>query len=95
MCSHCVQTCPRFPSDLKQEGKEPPSPECWQTSPVEGGWALTIGSNGTFQVSLKTEKHPALGETKAAHARHEQPGCPGGGREEAARDPHTEERARP
>lgn len=87
MCSHCVQTCPRFPTDLKQEGKEPPSPECWQTSPVGG----RVGSHYQVQQHVpsisKDRETAALGETKAADARHPQPGCPGGGREEEARDP--------
>lgn len=95
MCSHCVQTCPRFPSDLKQEGKEPPLPSAGRHLPWEGGWALTTRFNGTFRVSLKTENNPALSETKAAHARHPQPAVP----EEAGRSelgiPHTEGRARP
>lgn len=95
MCSHCVQTCPRFPSDLKQEGKSLPFPSAGRHPPWEAGWALTIRFSGTFRVSLKPEKPPARGETKAAPARHPQPGCPGGDKEQRTRTPHTAGRARP
>lgn len=92
MRSHCVQTCPRFPSDLKQEGKEPPSPECWQTSPAGG----RVGSHHRVQRhvprALKTEKEPLSARQKRLTAG---TGCPGGDEEQRARTPHTQGRARP
>lgn len=80
MCSHCVQTCPRFPSDLKQKGKESLSPQCWQPPSVVGR-ALTIRFNSTFRVFLKKEKQTALfARQKRLTRSTRSPGCPRGGK---------------
>lgn len=73
MCSHCVQTCPRFPSDLKHEGKESlshsPPPSAGSHPPRYGG-LLPSGSTARFK---ERKTNSSLCETKAGHTKYPQP----------------------